>query len=407
MTKKHSTTSIPQSLALGAVCLCALALAVASAPAKDSKHSHGKKHKHQIFYQQTNLVADTNGVALLTDTNLVNAWGISFGPTSPFWVSDNGTGLATLYSVTNDASGYQVSKLGLQVAIPGEGNPTGQTFNNTTAFNGDLFIFASEDGTVSGWRGALGTNAEVLAMNTNAVYKGITLSSNASGPVLLAANFREATIDVYSSVGSNAVLMTQYSDPNTPAGYAPFNVMSLGGIVFVSFAKQDAAKHDDESGPGHGFIDTFDPQKGKFRRFATGSDAGGNLTDINSPWGMAIAPGSFGKHGDRLLVGNFGAGTIMSFEADGDFRGLLEDPTGATIVIEGLWGLTFGNGSKAGSAETLFFSAGPGREQHGLFGALDALPQQSGDNDGDHDGDQDGDHQGGDHNGGNHHGGRD
>jgi len=387
MTTKSGTKSIRHHWNLGARCLCALALAATSASAKDSEH-HGKKGRpHQTFYEQTNLVSDVAGVSLLQDTNLVNAWGVSFGPTSPFWVSDNGTGLATLYSVTNDAAGYHVTKAGLQVAIPGEGNPTGQTFNNTTAFNGDLFIFSSEDGTISGWRGALGTTAEVLAMNTNAIYKGITLSSNASGPVLLAANFAEATIDVYASTSTGTVLVAQYSDSRAPAGYAPFNVQSLQGIVFVTFAKQDG--EDDAPGAGHGLIDIFNPYNGKFHRFATGSDAGGRLMEINSPWGLAIAPGSFGTHGDRLLVGNFGSGTIMSFEASGDFRGLLEDTSHNPIVIEGLWALTFGNGNKAGSAETLFFSAGPGSEQHGLFGALNPVSQHHGHGDDDHDGDDD------------------
>ena len=368
--------------------LTILTIATIGVLAKDSKHQHGNKRgEPETFYQQTNLVSDQENVALLRDTNLVNAWGISFGPTSPFWVSDNGTGLSTLYSVTNDATGYHVTKLGLQVVIPGEGNPTGQTFNNTTAFNGDLFIFASEDGTISGWRGALGTSAEVLATRSNAVYKGITLSSNASGPILLAANFSEGTIDVYGSTGSNALLITQFKDTKAPTGYAPFNVQSLEGIVFVTFAKQNG--EDDEPGPGHGLIDILNPATGKFKRFATGSDAGGKLTAINSPWGLAIAPGSFGNHNDRLLVGNFGSGTIMSFEADGDFRGLLEDPSDNPIVIEGLWGLTFGNGHPAGSTQTLFFSAGPGGESHGLFGALNPIPESHGHHERDHDGDDD------------------
>jgi len=355
--------------------LTILTLAAIGVSAGQSEHGNGKPGRgNETTYQQSNLVSDQENVALLRDTNLVNAWGISFGPTSPFWVSANGTGLSTLYSVTNDSSGYHVTKLGLQVTIPGEGNPTGQTFNNTTAFNGDLFIFASEDGTISGWRGALGTSAEVLATRSGAIYKGITLSSNASGPVLLAANFSEGSIDVYASTGSNALLITQFSDSKAPAGYAPFNVQSLGGVVFVTFAKQDADKEDDVAGPGHGLIDIFNPKTGKFQRFATGSDAGGHLREINSPWGLAIAPASFGRHSDELLVGNFGGGTIMAFEADGNFQGLLRGPDRKPLTIEGLWGLTFGNGNLSGSKDTLFFSAGPDGESHGLFGAITPLP---------------------------------
>src|SRR6266478_4326313 len=176
----------------------------------------------------------------------------------------------------NDSGGLvQVSKIGLQVAIPGDGTPTGQLFNGTGGFNGDLFIFASEDGTISGWRPALGTAAETLTNRGTAVYKGITLIMTSNGPVLLAANFREGTLAAYGTNASGVALVAQFSDPNAPAGYAPFNVRSLAGVVFVTFAKQNDAKHDDVAGRGHGLIDTFDPQTGAFRRFATGSDASG------------------------------------------------------------------------------------------------------------------------------------
>ena len=325
-------------------------------------------------YHQVNLVSDQVGKAMLQDTNLVNAWGLSFSPTSPFWISDNGSALATLYSVTNDSSGHvQVNKVGLQVRIPGEGTPTGQLFNGTGGFNGDIFIFASEDGTISGWRPALGTTAETLTNRSTAVYKGITLVTTTNGPLLLAANFREGSLDVYGTNSSGIQLLGQFSDPKAPAGYAPFNVRWLEGIVFVTFAKQDAAKHDNVAGPGSGLIDLFDPNTGMFQRLVTGSDAGGHFHEINSPWGLAIAPGSFGSHGDQLLVGNFGSGTIMSFEADGDFRGLLKGVNQGRIVIDGLWTLSFGGGGKAGTPDTLFFTAGPDSESHGLLGSLTPL----------------------------------
>lgn len=324
-------------------------------------------------YEQVNLVSDVAGAAILQDTNLVNAWGISFGATSPFWVSANGTGKSTLYSVTNNALGaVQVSKLGLEVNIPGEGNPTGQVSNNTGGFNNDAFLFASEDGTISGWRGALGTNAEVLATRSNAVYKGIALASTTAGPVLLAANFSEATVDVYAT---NGTLMMQLQDPQAPAGYAPFNVQSVNGMIFVTFALQDLDKRDDVPGPGHGLIDVLDPNTGTFHRFVTGSDAGGRNRQINSPWGVALAPASFGRHSNQLVVGNFGSGTIMTFDENGKFHGLLRAPNSHPIVIDGLWGLTFGNGNRAGSPGTLYFSAGPVGESHGLFGSLVPVPK--------------------------------
>jgi uncharacterized protein (TIGR03118 family) len=323
------------------------------------------------MYQITYLVSDIPDVSPLQDPNLINAWGISFSPTSPFWVSANGTGLALLYSVTNDASGnVQVTKVGLEVSIPGEGTPTGQVFNSmTNDFNGDLFIFASEDGTISGWRPALGTAAETLTLRSSAVYKGITLVTSGNDSMLLAANFAEATLDVYDG---SMNLVGQFADANAPAGYAPFNVQMAGGQIFVTFAKQNAAKHDDVAGAGHGLIDVFNLGNGTFSRFATGSDAGGKLSEIDSPWGVALAPSSFGKHADQLLVGNFGSGTIMTFEASGKFRKLLEGTSKKSpIVIDGLWGLKFGNGARDGDPDTLFFTAGPLNESHGLFGTIE------------------------------------
>ena len=375
ITKSAFTTALLGKLTLTCAVLVLATLACTSATAR-ADDDNGREGDRANRYQQINLVSDQAGVALLQDTNLVNAWGISFSGTSPAWVSDNGSGLATLYSVTNDSSGMvHVSKVGLEVTIPGDGTPTGQLFNGTGGFNGDIFIFASEDGTISGWRKALGTAAETLTNRSTAVYKGITLVMTANGPTLLVANFREATLDAYVSTASGLAFMGQFSDPNAPAGYAPFNVRALGGTVFVTFAKQDDTKHDDVPGRGHGLIDTFNPQTGKFTRFATGSDAGGHLSQIDSPWGLAISPASFGRHGDQLLVGNFGSGTIMSFEADGSFRGLLRGTHRGPIVIDGLWALTFGNGGQAATPDTLLFSAGPDGESHGLFGLLTPADQ--------------------------------
>jgi len=366
MKKDSKYTSTPiVSLRTGLYCLAA---AIALTPAV----VWADNDDDDTAYVQTNLVSDMPGVAQLQDTNLVNAWGISFSATSPFWISDNATGLSTLYAVTNDPTGApHVAKQGLLVTIGGDGFPTGQLFNNTGAFNNDAFIFGGEDGFIMGWRGALGTTAEILVDRTNAVYKGITLDTNSGAPLLLAANFREATLDVYDT---NLVL-TQFKDPKTPKGYAPFNVQNFDGLIIVTFAKQDAAKHDDVAGKGHGFIDVFDLAKQKFHRLATGRDAGGDLKEINSPWGLAIAPKGFGLHEDRLLVGNFGDGTILSFEADGEFEGYLEDTHHKPLAIDGLWGLAFGNGGKAGVTNELYFTAGPNGESDGLFGAISLAPK--------------------------------
>jgi uncharacterized protein (TIGR03118 family) len=340
----------------------AFAAAMAFATLTSSARDNPKKAERFV---QINLVSDQAGVAQIQDTNLVNAWGISFSGSSPFWISDNGTGKSTLYAVTNGV----VTRQGLVVNIPGEGNPTGQIFNGTPAFHTNLFIFVSEDGTISGWRPALGVNAEILAQRTNAVYKGVTLATNSSGRVLIAANFSEGSMDFYDT---NTTLLQQLFDVSAlNLGYAPFNVQNIGGLVFVTFAKQDAEKEDDVPGHGHGLIDVFDPQTGILNRFVTGSDAGGTLKEINSPWGVALAPDSFGTHGGELLVGNFGSGTIMTFNTDGEFQGLLKGRRHGNIKIDGLWALTFGNlGTAGGSTDTLFFTAGPDDESHGLFGFL-------------------------------------
>jgi uncharacterized protein (TIGR03118 family) len=367
MKKPSETKTVTQTapfFSLAALALPALlALGAATVRADEGDNI-------EAFYRRVNLVSDQAGVAKLQDTNLVNAWGMSFSSTSPFWVSDNGTGLATLYSVTNDPLGHTfVSKVGLEVHIPGEGNPTGQAFNSTTNFfHGDAFLFVSEDGTISGWRGALGTNAEVLKVRTNAVYKGATLVSTPGGPMLLAANFREATVDVYDGTLS---LIGQLADTAAPAGYAPFNVQSRNGMIFVTFARQDAEKHDDVPGRGHGLIDVLDLSTQTFHRLVTGSDAGGSLGAIDSPWGVAVSPSTFGPHADQLLVGNFGSGTIMAFDARGNFEGFLRNRSGFPVFIDGLWGLTFGNGGRGGVPGTLYFTAGPDGESHGLFGSID------------------------------------
>jgi uncharacterized protein (TIGR03118 family) len=352
----RSSLVLSTSLAL-ATCISAMAKA---------------EHTEETRYQQNNLVSDIAGVAQVQDTNLVNGWGISYHPTFPFWVSDNGTGKTTLYAVTNDASGVpHASTVPLVVSIPGNGSVSGQVANNSAEFNSDIFLFVSEDGTISGWRPDLGPAAEVLATRTNAIYKGVTLATVGTNTVLLAANFHEGTLDIYDG---NSQLLGQLTDRRAPAGYAPFNAQNLNGIIFVTFAKQDAARRDDVSGRGRGLIDTFDIRTGRFHRFAAGRAAGGNVREMNSPWGLAIAPSTFGSHANQLLVGNFGSGTIMTFDVHGKFKGLLQGTGEGPVTIDGLWGLTFGaDGGVSGVSTDLYFSAGPNNESHGLFGVIQAV----------------------------------
>jgi uncharacterized protein (TIGR03118 family) len=316
-----------------------------------------------IGFVQTNLASDQPGVAPVTDAGLKNAWGITASPTSPFWIGANGSGTSVLYS------GAGV-KQGLIVTIPGDGSVTGVAFSNVAgSFNGDTFLFASEDGTFSGWRGALGTAAETLATGSSAnVYKGLTNASVSGNQYAYLANFKTGGIDVMKGNAAAPSLVGNFIDPALPAGYAPFDIANLGGILYVTYAVQDAARHDDVAGAGNGIVDAFDVNGNFLGRLVTGGQ-------LDSPWGLAIAPAGFGDVGGDLLVGNFGNGWINAYTLSGTFVETLTDAKGNPLAIDGLWGLKFGNGSGSGPTGTLFFTAGPGDEQHGLFGALVPVPE--------------------------------
>jgi uncharacterized protein (TIGR03118 family) len=309
-------------------------------------------------FQQTNLATSA------TDPDLVNPWGISMSSTSPFWISDNATGKSTLYNTLGVKQGLIVSMPPLSAPI------TGQVFNGSANFNGDAFLFASENGTIAGWRGALGTNAETLFFIPDQVYKGLAI--NTAKDTLFAANFHSGAIDAFNSGG----LTNSYFDPTTPSGYAPFNIQNIGGTIYVTFAQQDATGHDDVPGIGHGFVDTFDPITHLFTRLITGSAVGGTADALNSPWGLARAPASFGPFGGALLVGNFGDGVINAFDpTTGAFLGHLSDSIGDPLVNPGLWGLTFGNGGNGGKPDILYFTAGGANEDLGVFGQIRVVPE--------------------------------
>lgn len=299
-----------------------------------------------------------------TDPALVNAWGISASGTSPFWIGANGTGVSLLYN----GSGVKQS---LVVSIPGDGSVTGVTFNgNSAAFHGDAFLFDSEDGTVSGWRSSLGTAAEVLATGSDAnVYKGIANAQVSGSDYAYLANFRAGTIDVLKGESSAPDLTGKFTDPTLPAGYAPFDIQNLGGVLYVTYAVQDAMKMDDVAGAGNGIVDKFDTNGNFLGRLVTGGD-------LNSPWGLAIAPAGFGDVGGDLLVGNFGNGNIHAYNpVSGAFVETLIGQDGNPLMIDGLWGLRFGNNGAAGSANTLYFTAGPNDEMGGLFGDISVAPE--------------------------------
>jgi len=329
-------------------------------------------------FNQTNLVSNIPGEALTTDPDLVNPWGIALSSGSPFWISDNGTGKATLYN----GSGV---KQGLVVTVPPPSGgtppsaPTGQIFNgNSSNFGGSHFIFDTEDGTVSAWSSGGAAALKVDNSGSGAVYKGLAMDSTGGNSYLYATNFHAGTVDVFNSSFTQVSVPGGFSDPTIPAGYAPFNIANIGGELFVTYALQDGAKHDDVAGPGNGFIDVFDANGNLLGRLVSNGD-------LNSPWGMAIAPVGFGKFAGDLLVGNFGDGTINAYNAtSGAFEGTLDDENGDPIVDEGLWGLTFGNGGSGGATNTLYFTAGiPGPdpnasiEDNGLFGSIAYTPEPS------------------------------
>jgi uncharacterized protein (TIGR03118 family) len=322
-------------------------------------------------FGQVNLVSDLPGVARFTDPDLVNPWGMAFSSGSPIWVSDNGQGLATIY----DGAGVKQS---LVVSIPapggGQGAPTGQVFNGGSGFHGDLFLFSTEDGTIAGWRGALGTTAELGAdqSGAGAVFKGLALATNGSNSYLYATDFHNGTVDVFDSTFTKVTLTGSFTDPSLPSGFAPFGIQASGGKLYVTYAKQDAAKHDDVACPGCGFIDVFNTDGTFVQRLVS-------MGALNSPWGLALAPGNFGKFSNDLLVGNFGDGTINAFDpTTGVQIGTLDGSNGMPLVNLGLWGLAFGNGAHGTTTNTLYFTAGiPGPDQiedHGLFGSI-ATPE--------------------------------
>ena len=318
-------------------------------------------------FAEHHLVSDQAGQADLVDTNLVNAWGLATGPATPFWVADNHTGLSTLY---NSTGGVQ----SLVVTIPappgasGPATPTGIIFNSSSNFvvtgGPARFIFATEDGTLAGWNS--GSNADLKVDNSmsNAIYKAVAMGTIGSSNFLYAANFYAGTIDVFDGNFAPVTLTNAFKDPRIPEGFAPFNIENLNGQLYVAYAKQDDDREDDERGRGNGYVDVFD---------TSGTLVQGLITQgpLNSPWGLALAPQGFSPFGGALLVGNFGNGNINAFNpTNGTFLGTLRDQQGNPIQIEGLWAIKFGNGALGGDTNTLYFTAGPGDEEHGLFGSI-------------------------------------
>ena len=337
-------------------------------------------------YVQTNLVSDVPGLAAHTDPNLRNPWGTSTGPGLPIWVSDNAAGVSTLYDGAGNPQPGSPAQLVVAIPAPPSagpgavGAPTGTVFNPTTdgfvvstaGLSGpSRFIFATEDGTLVGWNPTVNRTNAVLAVDRStvkdtvgdvgAVYKGLTLATTPAGKFLYATNFRFGTVEVFDA---NFSLVKSFTDPRVPAGFGPFGIHNIGGKLYVTFAMQNAAKHDDVAGPGNGFVDVFSPNGDLLQRFASEGS-------LNSPWAVTLAPSTFGVAAGDILIGDFGDGRINRYEqSSGRFLGQLRNTAGAPVTIPGLWGLRFPTGSLNAVPNGLYFTAGINGETDGLFGDL-------------------------------------
>jgi len=315
-------------------------------------------------YTQSNLISDGSVKAQQTDTQLINPWGVAIGQQTPFWINTAGTGLSEVY----DLGANKQFVVTIPAAGSGKiGSPTGIVFNSsTTDFavpqgSAAFFIFDALDGTISAWNPSV-TSAVVVANNSvsGAVYTGIAIVNSGTGNFLLAADFSKNKIDVFDAKFASATLGGNFTDPSIPSGFAPFNVHVINNQVFVMYAPQSLT-----TGSGAGYISVFD-NNGKFVAHAI---SGGNL---NAPWGLALAPASFGAFGGDLLVGNFGDGTINAYDPTSfALKGQLQDSTGKPIQNDNLWEILFGSNG-TGDPNTLYFSAGINKEAGGLFGAISA-----------------------------------
>jgi uncharacterized protein (TIGR03118 family) len=340
-------------------------------------------------YIQTNLVSDLSSQAAMQDKNLVNSWGLTRSSGSPWWVANNGTGTSTLYNGAGDA--FPIGSP-LVVTIPPPKNapagtmatPTGTVFNGTSGFavgpnKPAIFLFVTEDGTISGWNPGVDPKNAILMIDNSgkAVYKGAALSQHNGQVFLYVANFKTAQVEIYDGNFQRARGLERFFNQNDGddddddqgdrqemSGFAPFNVQNVAGNIFVTYAKQKPDKHDEVDAPGLGFVKIFSPGGRFLAHLQHGSW-------LDAPWGVAQAPSDFGTFSHALLIGNFGSGQIAAFNpVTLAFEGFLRNPDDSIIVINGLWALQFGNGANAGPLNSLFFTAGLNDEADGLFGTL-------------------------------------
>ncbi len=325
-------------------------------------------------YTVTPLVSDIPGAAPLTDPDLVNGWGLARSATSPWWVADNGPDPSSSKSTLYTGAG---AKVALTVSVPG--GPTGAVFAGVmgsfpiaTATDPTLgpasFVFATEAGEIRAWRGgSTALVAPTTGIAAGAVFKGLAIAQPPAGsPLLYAADFHNAQVDVFNGAWQNVTPPGAFVDPSLPGGYAPFGIQTIGSDIFVTYGKQDADAHDEVDGQSLGFVDEYDLQGNLVARVA-------QRGQLNGPWGLAMAPASFGRYAGDLLVGNFGDGQINAYaNGNGGWHhdGTLRSSDGGKLVIDRLWALEFGNAGSNGDPNTLFFTAGPNDESNGLFGTI-------------------------------------
>jgi uncharacterized protein (TIGR03118 family) len=353
-------------------------------------------------FVESPLVSSVPGLAPNTDPKLINPWGFSETPAGQFRVAANGAGRGILFDAQGEKEGADI------IIPPPTGSPSGATstpngvVSNTTpdfviTVNGKsapaALLFSTEDGTIAGWNPRLSQTRAVIAADRSgggAVYKLLALGSAGGANYVYATDFHNGAVDVFDKTFARHTFFAgQFTDPNAPAGFAPFGVKSVDGTLFVTYAKQDADRHDDVAGPGNGFIDEFTTDGHFLKRFASGTAAGGTLTALNSPIGATLAPAGFGSFGGDLLIGNFGDSHVSAFDPNtGRFLGQLQDTRGHPLVLDagitgadgntkGLWGIGFGNGQGGAGTQTLFFAAGPNDESDGVFGMVTFDPPGS------------------------------
>lgn len=340
-------------------------------------------------YTKTVLASDTTGLAKHIDSNLVNPWGLSHSQTGSWSLSDNNSGHASFYN----SDGVSVAPA---IMVPGPNNtgsgaPTGNVFNGVAtdmpqAFviskgkvsGPSAFIYATEDGTIAGWNKSVDSSNARIAVDrstatdaqgdSGAVYKGLATGFHHGQPFIYATNFRFGTVEMFDQ---HFNLVKSFTDPqlttNCPSKgqcYAPFGIQNIHGDLYITFALQQPSKHDDQAGAGNGFVDVFDTNGALEKRLISGGH-------LNSPWGVALAPENFGRFSHHLLVGNFGDGVINAYDLNpGSFDDSLKNKNGNAIQTDGLWGIAFGNDGQAGKSNELFFTAGIGGENHGVFGKI-------------------------------------